>query len=400
MSRASRIVFAVAVLLVPALPAAAGEPITIGETLTLASKILGEERTILVSTPPDYARGRQRYPVLYLADGGAHIVHTRGTVDFLARQGLMPQVIIVGIANTDRTRDLTPTRVASLSLDGATLQLPASGGANAFLAFLAAELVPYVEATFRTEPFRIFCGHSLGGLFGTYALVTRPDLFNAVIAASPTLTWDDELVVKRARAFFSERTHLRRTFFMTLGNEGTQGRAAFDALAGILKGSRATGFRWGSMVLADEGHGSTVLLTHYYGLRKVFEGWAMPADPATGAVSRTVADVRRHYAELSERLGYTVQPDEGTVNRMGYTALQHADRARALELFRFNVATHPDSANAYDSLGEALEADGQLDVALGNFRRAYEIAAAAGDPNTVIFKQHLERLTGRPEKQN
>ena len=132
-----------------------GEPITIGERLTIASKVLGEDRPILVSTPPGYGRGQQRYPVLYLTDGDAHLTHTRGTVDFLARNGLMPQVIIVGIPNTDRNRDLTPSRVPVRTLGSRTFQLPTSGGADKFLNFIETELAPYVEASYRTEPFRI-----------------------------------------------------------------------------------------------------------------------------------------------------------------------------------------------------------------------------------------------------
>ncbi len=95
----------------------ASEPITIGETITVHSKILGEERTILVSTPADYDQSPARYPVLYMTDGDAHLTHTRGTVDFLVRNGLMPPVIIVGVTNTDRTRDLSPTN-ATMTDDG------------------------------------------------------------------------------------------------------------------------------------------------------------------------------------------------------------------------------------------------------------------------------------------
>ena len=85
----------------------ADEPITIGERITIQSKILDEERTILVSTPPGYEQTTQRYPVLYMTDGGAHLSHTRGTVDFLARNGLMPQVIIVAVAMDQWIRRVT-----------------------------------------------------------------------------------------------------------------------------------------------------------------------------------------------------------------------------------------------------------------------------------------------------
>jgi len=305
-------------------------------------------------------------------------------------------VIIVGIPNTDRNRDLTPSRVPVRTLGGRTSQLPTSGGADNFLKFLETELAPYVEASYRTEPFRILCGHSFGGLFATHALFARPELFNATIAVSPTLTWDDDLMLKRGKRFFAERADLKRAFFMTLGNEGEQNRAAFDGFAKILKGNKASGFRWGTMLLEDEDHGSTVLRSHYYGLKMVFEGWRMPRDLATGDFVGTVADLKKHYADLSERLGLAVSPPEQLVNQMGYQALQRQERARALEFFRFNVASYPGSANVYDSLGEGLEQDGQLDVALENYRTAYETGLKSGDPNTQIYKQHLERLAGKP----
>lgn len=390
------LVLAGAVVLVFGVAAWASEPITIGERFTIQSKVLGETRTILVSTPPGYGRGQQRYPVLYLTDGDAHLTHTRGTVDFLAGQGLMPQVIVVGITSTDRTRDLTPTHANRRRPDGSTLELPTSGGGDRFLTFIETELVPYVEAGYRTAPFRIFCGHSFGGLLAVYAMVTRPDLFNAVIAVSPSLSWDDSFMLKRGRTFFAERTELRRTFFMTLGNEGEQPRAAFDRFARTLQGTRAAGFRWGKMMFDDEDHGSTVLRSHYHGLRKIFEGWRMPVDSDNGQFVGTIGAVKKHYAELSERLGFAVNPPEQLVNRMGYEALQRQDRARALEFFRFNVAGYPDSANVYDSLGEGLEQDGQLDVALENYRTAFEIGVKNGDPNTQIYRRHLERLTGTP----
>jgi predicted alpha/beta superfamily hydrolase len=397
--RALKVIPLVALVVFLGHAAFGGEPITIGERLTIASKVLGEDRTILVSTPPAYGRLQQRFPVLYLTDGDAHLTHTRGTVDFLARNGLMPQVIIVGIPNTDRNRDLTPSRVPVRTLDGRTFPLPTSGGADRFLTFIETELAPYVEAGYRTEPFRILCGHSFGGLLATHALLAWPELFNAIIAVSPTLDWDDDLMLKRGKKFFAERSDLKRAFFMTLGNEGEQRRVAFDSFAKILKGNKAAGFRWGTMLLEDEDHGSTVLRSHYYGLKMIFEGWRMPRDPTTGDFIGTVADLKKHYADVSKRLGMGVNPPEQVVNQVGYQALQRRERARALEFFRFNVAAYPGSANVYDSLGEGLEQDGQLDLALASYRTAYEVGLKSEDPNTQIYKQHLERLAGKPADQ-
>ena len=124
--------FALVLLCLVAGLASAGEPITIGEIVTIQSKILGEERTILISTPRNYDRTDEPYPVLYMTDGYAHLTHTRGTVDFLANNGRMPQVIIVAVVNTDRTRDLSPTHVATRTAGGQVREMPTSGGASVF----------------------------------------------------------------------------------------------------------------------------------------------------------------------------------------------------------------------------------------------------------------------------
>jgi len=73
------------------------------DKLTHASKVFGDERTVLVRTPPGYAAGTERYPVLYLTDGDTHLFHTAATVRFLARARRMPEMIVVAIVQKDRT---------------------------------------------------------------------------------------------------------------------------------------------------------------------------------------------------------------------------------------------------------------------------------------------------------
>jgi predicted alpha/beta superfamily hydrolase len=82
------------------------DTVACGERFTLHSKILGEERTIFISVPASYTRGTQRYPVLFLTDAQWQFDQSRSSAAFLARNGLIPEIIIVGVANSDRTRDL------------------------------------------------------------------------------------------------------------------------------------------------------------------------------------------------------------------------------------------------------------------------------------------------------
>lgn len=381
------------VLFLAAVSAAAGEPITIGETITLPSKTMGEERTILVSTPPGYEQSAERYPVLYMTDGDQHITHTRGTVDFLAANGLMPQLIIVGVANTDRTRDLTPTRVETREINGRETQIPASGGAGKFLDFFEDELFPYIEDHYRTLPMRLFSGHSYGGLFALNAFFERPEMFNAVLAISPSLNWDDDLPIRQATSFSKNRAVGNASLFVAMADEeeGDPRPNLLDRLEAALAASKTKDFRFEVMRMPDEDHGSVVLRAQYWGLRDVFDGWRLPRDPETRVFSGDLDDLEEHYARLSKRFGFKVLPGENAINQLGYQLVFREDFAGAIEIFSYNVELYPSSANVYDSLGEALENAGRLDEALAAYSKAVENATRAGDQRLGIFTANRDR---------
>ena len=378
----------------------AGEPITIGETITIDSKIMGEERVILVSTPPTYDQSTQAYPVLYMTDGNGHLTHTRGTVDFLARNGLMPQVIIVGVNNTDRTRDLTPTHVARREVNGRVFENPTSGGASKFLDFFEQELFSYIDSNYRTNPLRLFTGHSFGGLFALNALFTRPEMFDALLAVSPSLNWDDELPNRQAETFFENRDELNVTLFVAMANEeeGDPRPNRLDRLEKALESEETAGFEWQVMRMPDENHGSVVLRAHYWGLRAVFDGWQVPRDPETGDMPGGLKGLEKHYQGLSKRYGFTVVPSEDMVNALGYQFLGREEFDDAIEVFRYNVDLYPASANVYDSLGEALENSGKLEEAVKNYSKAAEHAAKIGDDRVGLFEANRDRAKAELEK--
>ena len=217
--------------------------------LKINSAVLGEERTILVRVPPGYEANKLRYPVLYMTDGNAHIGHTSSTVEFLARNGRMSDLIVVGIVNTDRTRDLSPTHVKTTVAGGSSaLQFPTSGGADKFLKFIETELIPEIEKRYRVHPYRILAGHSLGGLFTIHTMVSRPELFSSYVAVSPALQWDNQVVVKRAEDFFKARKELEASLFMSLGYEPGPIEDGFYQLKQILEKNQTKDFAWKAQV--------------------------------------------------------------------------------------------------------------------------------------------------------
>jgi predicted alpha/beta superfamily hydrolase len=374
--------------------AAFGQEYGAGNRITLKSEVLGEERIALVRTPPGYERDGRRYPVLYMTDGNAQLAHTVSTIEFLTRNGRMPELIVVAITNTDRTRDLTPTNASMWRPDGTEAKLPTSGGADKFLKFIETELIPKVESGYRTLPYRIFAGHSFGGLFALHAFLTRPEAFNAYIAVSPTMDWDNHLLCRKAEAFFKDRKELNKTLYLTLANEGGETRQDFERFKSILANNKPKGFEWGAMLMDDEDHGSVVLPSHYQGFRKIFDGWQVTA----AEMSNGPSAVESHYKNLTARFGYTILPPEAVMNQVGYQLLGQNKMDEAIAVFKANVERYPNSANVYDSLAEAYEKTGKLELARPNYEKAVQHGSKINDPNLPIYKTNFERVDEQLKK--
>jgi len=353
--------------------------------LVIKSEVLGEERVALVRTPANYGINDVRYPVLYMTDGAAHVGHTAGTIEFLAQNGRMPEMIIVAITNTDRTRDLTPTK----GKDTEGKELASSGGADKFLKFIETELIPQVEKTYRTQPYRIFAGHSLGGLLAVHAFATKNDLFNAFIAVSPSLWWDNQVAIKETEKFLQGRKDLERGLFVTLGDEKGGMRAGYDKLKDLLGHQHLKDFAWDSMLMEDEDHGTVVLRSHYFALKKLFDGWQGGPKLLAGGLPA----VEEHYKKLSAKYKYTVVPPETLINELGYRLLGDNKKDEAIAVFESNVKRYPNSANVYDSLAEGYEKSGKMDLAKPNYERAVQLATKNNDANLPLFRINFERAS-------
>lgn len=341
------------------------------------SPALGEERTILVRVPVNYERTNEKFPVVYMLD--AHAPQNSMMVGILEQQawgGMMPEMILVGIQNTNRLRDLTPTKT----------ERAGSGGGDKFLDFIEQEVIPLVEKNYRTQPFRVFAGHSLGGLFAVYSLAARPDLFNAYIAASPVLHWDKNFVINRMEEVFKQKKDWKKTMFLALGDEPDYTNG-FNSFKDLLKKSNPKNFEYEFQQFKAENHGSVVLPAYYAGLRKVFAGWS---PPQTG----NVADLENHYKKLSDRFGYKITIPENMLNQIGYQLLGAERKIEAIEVFKKNIENHPNSANCYDSLAEAFEKNGQLKQARENYEKAYKMAEARGETQLAqTAKANFERIS-------
>lgn len=222
----------------PAHAQASPAPLCIGETFTLASKVLGETRRLNVYLPPVYRDSATvRLPVLYMPDGGLaeDFLHVAGLVQVLVGNGTMRPFILVGIENTQRRRDLTgPTTNAEDKKIA-----PRVGGSATFRQFIRRELMPAVRQRYRTTAETALVGESLAGLFTVETLLLEPDMFDTYLAFDPSLWWNDGQLTRQATSIVATYHGPAKTVYMATSSQGDT--AATARLAKLMQATPRSG---------------------------------------------------------------------------------------------------------------------------------------------------------------
>lgn len=174
------------------------------------SKLLGNKRDIWVYLPPNYAtEPNRRYPVLYMHDGQnvfdgktSFIPNQEWRADeaaeALIKAKAVEPIIIVAISNAGMARsdEYLPTRAKFR-------QNEMGGKGDLYGKFITDELMPVIDTRYRTKkgPANTgLCGSSLGGVITMHLGQTRPDVFGKLAVVSPSVWWDDKLLVRNTKA--------------------------------------------------------------------------------------------------------------------------------------------------------------------------------------------------------
>ena len=329
---------------------------------TLASAKIGEPREFWVSLPDRYNDSAERYPVLYMMDGDFNFNSgVIGGVRQAAWMGEIPEFIIVGIRNTNRSKDIFPEEVTypDGSKDG--------GRADQYLDFVREELIPHVAKTYRTTDYRILYGTSNTGFTAVHALFRTPDLANAYIAASATLS---------VPSFRSARDNLvgafkggRRDLVLVMGEYDYPTVVSLNgALKETIAARASAGLSCRLRVIENGEHVPPGALVE--GLRALFQGWKVTR-PLTES---SFAEIRAQVDGRLERFGVPGRIDEDALKGLGESLLGEKKLARALEVLEYRASSYPQSADAQVALGDAYEQAGRPDKARECYRRALAIA--------------------------
>ncbi|QIE60473.1 alpha/beta hydrolase [Rasiella rasia] len=243
-------------------------PFTIGETVSVQSEILQENRTLNIYLPRGYDESKKKYPIIYLLDGSADedFIHIAGLVQFgsFSWINMLPESIVVGISNIDRKRDFTFPSTVKLDQE----EFPTSGGSEKFIQFLERELQPFIASRYKVSEEKTIIGQSLGGLLAAEILLKKPSLFNNYIIVSPSTWWDNESILKQE----ATKTWAPKQVYIAGGTEGpTMQTGAINLYYKLLAASKDTKNKVFYHFLEAQDHGDALHLAVYNAFEKLFE---------------------------------------------------------------------------------------------------------------------------------
>jgi predicted alpha/beta superfamily hydrolase len=375
-------------------------PFTTGFEENITSKILGQERKVWIHIPKinggNKIKDKGRYPVIYLLDGSENFNTVVSITEHMAESNLCPPMIVVGILHRNRLIDLTV---------GTDKKLPdVVGGGEKFMGYVEKELIPYIDANYPTTTYKTFIGHSLGGLTVMNTFLHKPDLFNSYVSLDGSLWWGNQKFVKEEKTILPTQNYKGKTLFIALANRLERGvdtlsvQKDTSSTTGLIRSNlefikdlsknKKNQLRFNYKFYENDDHPSVRLIGEYDALRFIFDFYKLKIyDSELKNPNFKLDDLLvTHFKNVSEQMGYTVKPDEGLINTLGYQMMGSKQFSKSENLFKLNITNNPQSANCYDSLGDLYLETGDKTKAIENFKKALAIQKI---PET---KEKLEKL--------
>ena len=330
---------------------------------TVFSKSLGEERVITISFPTGYQKSEKRYPVIYVLDGEWAFDFASASVSQLSDfEGRIPQMIVVGIPNTDRSRDLFVT-------------LNPKDGYVKFLDFLEKELIPFMDKNYRTNGFRAIYGFSSGAGISMQMLSTKSDLFDAYIESGSGIG-------PKTREFLAEKIPAQKykNKYLYVSTEGKGPRVpALKRYEALLEELNPKGLKRKFVVFEDLTHAEVLSEGFYEGLKFVFADYVIP----DSAVENGADGIIKYFAEVDKNYNFDVEISVGTINEAVVSLIVAGKADEAIKLVQHGVEIHPNSAVLYGTLAELYESKKESESALKYYKTAFE---KAGDNKILTLK--------------
>lgn len=193
---------------------------------SIHSNTIGEDYTLYVMRTAAYDTTQVHLPVLYMTDGDWNMTVATNCFSMLRQDYNTREPLIVGIGygkgKNQRVRDLDP-----------------GTGGPAFLTFIEKEVMPFIDKKYRTNKEKAIYGYSMGGMFTTYILFNRPDLFDMIFIGAPGN--NGRLLMPAAKQYFKEHQDLKAKVFIGVGSYEKEVVMNIDSFTNFLLARKCPG---------------------------------------------------------------------------------------------------------------------------------------------------------------
>ncbi len=383
----------------------------VGVMDSVYSEILNESRSIYIQLPSSYnPEKNQKYPVVFILDGEMFLPTVCDVQNYYSG-GFTPEMVLVGISNDkNRIRDLTTSTITT------NFGMPLNeenGKAESFSKFMEKELIPYIENKYPVTNFRTLIGHSYGGLFAIYTLLKHPDLFTNYLAIDPSLDWDNQKLLKEAQGILAAQKYENKSLFMSLSgqlnrqNSGVTIHNVMQDTTKITLFARSTvtfsemvrqniknGLSFDWKFYHRDLHGTIPFPSIMDGLISLFDWYQWANTDKINSTETTIEElvsiIKYREKKLNDHFGYAEPPyPEEILNMSGYMNMDIGQPEKAKMYFELAIGYYPESANAFDSMADYFEAQGDFSNALENVNKAFALSGSD------YYKQRIEGLQAK-----
>ena len=355
----------------------------LGKYHKINSKIIGEEREYYVSLPISYENTTKEYPVIYMLDGDWNFSEgIIGGIRYFEMLSEIPELIIVGIKNTNRSRDVFPYEFTRR--DGSKR----GGGADNYLTFISDELMPVINKKYRTSDYKIFYGTSSSALTGVYDLLGFKKSYDAYICSSPPIHWS---FIDKVDSLITNWKEEERYINLVVGENDYVGLPRANAqLKEKLQRKRITKIDLKYTILEGKRH--TPRTSLIVGLKDLFKEYKFSSQ----LNDENLEGYLEHVKKMSKKYNTEFIPVEGALNRYANRLLNNEKtKEESLKLFLYIIEKFPNSSNAFDSLGEAYLVLEDHKKALVNCEKALEL-----NPNNRRAKERIKEIKSKLSEGN
>lgn len=365
------------------------QDVKIGVQDSIKSTILNEVRPIKILFPTSYKKYKlKKYPVTYILDGDFLLHSSSGMIEYMSKTGQIPEMIVVYISNTNRTRDFTPSKT-SINYEGKEDEsLKDSGGGKDFLKFLNTELIPYIDNSYRTNSFNTLIGRSFGGLIGGYDYLKKETNLDRYLLIDPSFWWNKQIVVNQIDSVSLSDIKNKKLYISCSDNFEFSDyiqkmRNSQELFYAKLKNQGVSNSNIKIEYFEDYTHGTVTIPSLHKGLLYIFDNYYLK-----GMKYKTADEVVSHFSKFSKDNNAEFPPLEGMINWLASIQIDK-DEGGAIKLYKLNTINYPESLNVHFNLAELYEKLNMTNQAIEKYRDILKLDAENKSANDKI--KELER---------